>query len=130
MSTNLEIEVKSKLSKEDSKEREQHKYEICKQKGIRLIRIREDNKPAHLDSADSVYYVKKRPNDPEMNLFLITFFTELTEWSHNHYVPYINPNTNKREVGFKLPVDIKNSRIFNVSSSSGCKRSSVTTLIS
>ena len=106
----IEYDGKYSHSKEDSKEREQHKYEICKQKGIRLIRIREDNKPAHLDSADSVYYVKKRPNDPEMNLFLITFFTELTEWSHNHYVPYINPNTNKREVGFKLPVDINIKR--------------------
>lgn len=108
----IEYDGKVFHSSEEAKKREQRKYKICKEKGIKLIRIREDEDftTTFEHPSDEIYYIKKRPNDSEMNNFLIFFFTELTEWSHSHYVFYEDPVTKKRNVFFGLPVDINIKR--------------------
>lgn len=108
------IEYDGKLyhSSKEAKEREYEKYLICQKKKIKLIRIKEDGKPSDIfdNTADEIFYVKKRPSDAEMDNFLMAFFMHLTEWSHNHFAFIINPKTNKREVRYVLPVDINIKR--------------------
>ena len=82
----IEYDGKYSHSSQDAKEREQRKYKICKAKGIRLIRIREGEQGTDdVQAADDVFFVKKRPNDLEMNAFLIFFFTQITVLSNVSY---------------------------------------------
>ena len=57
----------------DQHDRELRKYHACKQLGIKLIRIKESRK-SWTDTADQIFYVKKRMNDEDMSLFLYSFF--------------------------------------------------------
>lgn len=107
----IEYDGKPFHSSEEAKLKEQLKYNICKEKGIKLIRVKEGEFEQFFDSAaDETFYIKKRPNDSEMDYFLISFFSRLTMWSHNHYYFYKNPLTNQTEVTFGLPVDINIKR--------------------
>ena len=109
----IEYDGKPFHSSEEAKKKERHKYEICKRKGIKLIRIKEGempDEPFFIDAADEIYYVKKRPSDDDMDNFLISFFMQLTEWSHNHFAFYIDPKTKKRIPCYSLGVDVNIKR--------------------
>lgn len=96
----------------DVKDREKRKYEICKARGIKLIRIREGNVPENWQAlpADTVYYLEKRTKDDELSNFLIFFFTQLTTFTHSHIIGYIDPDTKEQRTGFGLPVNINIKR--------------------
>lgn len=97
LSIGVEYDGKLYHSSKEAREREKQKYSICKKKDIRLIRIREGDEPKtlFLDSADKIYYIKKRPNDLEMDTFLFSFLNDLTQ---------------KTRKGIALPVDINIKR--------------------
>ena len=109
----IEYDGKPFHSSEEAKKKERHKYEICRRKGIKLIRIKEGKMkdyPLFFDSADEMYYVKKRPSDAEMDNFLISFFMELTKWSHNHIAFYVDPITKNKASYYSLGVDVNIKR--------------------
>lgn len=114
-SWNIGIEYDGKLfhSSKEAKEREERKYNICKRKHIKLIRVKEgefSDDDWFRTFSDETYYIKKRPNDNDMDMFLISFFTQLTEFSHSHFVIITDPKTNKKTPCFQLPVDINIKR--------------------
>ena len=109
----IEYDGKPFHSSEEAKKKERHKYEICKRKGIKLIRIKEGEMPEEpffIESADEVYFVKKRPSDADMDNFLISFFMQLTEWSHNHFAFYVDPITKNKVPCYSLGVDVNIKR--------------------
>lgn len=54
--------------------REIKKYEICKNHGITLIRIKENNKNTWTDVADKIIYIEKRRNFAKLNKLINTLF--------------------------------------------------------
>ena len=57
-----------------------------------------------------MYFVKKRPSDADMDNFLISFFMQLTEWSHNHFAFYVDPITKNKVPCYSLGVDVNIKR--------------------
>ena len=109
----IEYDGKPFHSSEEAKKKEHYKYEICKRKGIKLIRIKEGEMPDvpfFIEAADEVYYIKKRPSDAEMDNFLISFFMELTTWSHDHFAFYVDPVTKNKVPCYSLGVDVNIKR--------------------
>ncbi|MDY5668903.1 MAG: zinc-ribbon domain-containing protein [Bacilli bacterium] len=108
----IEYDGKPYHSSKEAKIREQQKYNICKRKSIRLIRVKEDDQASGIfdDTADEVFYVKKRLNDADMNNFLISFFVDLTKWSHNHFAFYVDPHSKRKIPYYFLGVDINIKR--------------------
>lgn len=86
-SWNIGIEYDGKIfhGTKEAQARDRYKYKICKERGIKLIRVCEGDAPdtLFLDSADKIYYIKKRPSDLEMDAFLYSFLSGLTIWSRN-----------------------------------------------
>ena len=113
-SWNIGIEYDGKLyhSSKEAKERDKNKYQICKRKGIKLIRVCEGDAPDSLfiDSADKIYYIKKRPNDIEMDTFLYSFLSSLTSWSRKTvYLPIdINIKRDRPKI-LEYLIDVENS---------------------
>ena len=58
---------------EEQHEREHRKYTACQKLGIRLIRIKE-GEDTWKDTADEIFYVKKRMKDDDMQAFLCFMF--------------------------------------------------------
>ena len=111
----IEYDGKYSHSSSEAKEREKRKYIICQSKNIKLIRIKEDEREDwYNESADEVYYVKKRPNDMEMNDFLYFFFSRITSWSNTdplflYKLPtIINIKRDRPEI-LEYLIDIENS---------------------
>ena len=79
----------------DQHDRELRKYQACKEFGIKLIRIKE-SQDSWTDTADKIFYVKKRMNDEDMSLFLYSFFSSVfffcahTFKSSNNREKYLN----------------------------------------
>lgn len=98
-------------SSKEAKTREHNKYEICKEKNIRLIRIREGtSKEAFTVDADKVFYIKKRPNNQEMDGFLKVFFEYLIKEDYPKEVLSLNPVVERNGVYYGLRVDINIKR--------------------
>lgn len=109
----IEYDGKEFHSSLEAKEREERKYRICKEKNIKLIRIKEGQFSENdwfKSFADETFYIKKRPSDKDMDMFLISFFSKLTSFSHNHIEYYIDSKANVKIPFFQLPVDINIKR--------------------
>ncbi len=113
-SWNIGIEYDGKIyhSSKEAKERDKNKYQICKRKGIKLIRVCEGDATESLfiDSADKIYYIKKRPSDLEMDTFLYSFLSSLTSWSRRTvYLPIdINIKRDRPKI-LEYLIDVENS---------------------
>lgn len=59
---------------EEQHDREYRKYLLCKKLGIRLVRIKESQNTWN-DTADRIFYVKKRMNDEELQMFIFSMFS-------------------------------------------------------
>ena len=64
--------------------RERKKYLICKQLGIRLVRIK-DSKNTWNDTADDVFYVNQKMKDVELSMFLRSLFGSLFFFSKHSF---------------------------------------------
>ena len=111
--TGIEYDGKPFHSSKEAKEREKYKYLICLKKGIKLIRIREGDEPngsLFLDSADKIYYIKKRLSDMEMNSFLYSFLSSLTsKYRKTVYLPIdINIKRDRPKI-LEYLIDVDNS---------------------
>ena len=93
---------------EEQHNRERRKYQACKQLGIRLVRIKESEKTWN-DTADEIFYVKKRMKDSDLSSFLrfmfgsVFTFSQYTFTAENSKEAYLN-----RHYGF--PTDFNVSR--------------------
>jgi rubrerythrin len=95
---------------DDQHDREYRKYEACKKLGIKLIRIKEAEE-SWTDTADEIYYVKKRMKDQEVSIFLRSFFSSVfffsvhTFTSNDSKEAFLN-----RYYGFPTDFDVSRDR--------------------
>lgn len=95
---------------EEQHDRELRKYLACKQLGIKLVRIKE-TKETWSDTADDIFYIKKRMNDMEIRSFLRFLFRYIFSFSlytfktDNSGDAYLN-----RHYGFPTDFDISRDR--------------------
>ncbi|SDB07616.1 Probable Zinc-ribbon domain-containing protein [Pseudobutyrivibrio sp. YE44] len=61
---------------EEQHDRERRKYAACRELGIRLVRIKE-SEDSWIDTADELFYTKKRMKDEEITAFLSFMFSKL-----------------------------------------------------
>ncbi len=95
---------------EEQHDREYRKYVACKKLGIKLIRIKESEK-TWTDTADEIFYVKKRMNDTDISMFLWSFFSSVFSFS-----AYTFASKDKKEAflnqhyGFPTDFDVSRDR--------------------
>ena len=94
----------------DQHERERKKYLVCKQAGIKLVRIKE-SKDTWNDTADDFFYLSKRMKDSDLaaflrflfgKLFLFSMHTFSTESSKEEYL--------NRHYGFPTDFNVERDR--------------------
>lgn len=95
---------------DDQHERELRKYQICKKLGIKLIRIKESTN-TWADTADDIFYVKKRMKDEELSNFIRTMFSLIFGF-HMHTFPENNKyeQSLNRNYGFPFEFNISKDR--------------------
>lgn len=95
---------------EGQHDRERRKYLACQEMGIRLVRIKE-SKDTWEDTADDIFYIKKRMKDIELSAFLSFLFGSLFSFSmytfntDNSKDAYLNSH-----YGFPTDFDISRDR--------------------
>lgn len=76
--------------------REELKYKICKDNGIRLFRIKEGEFSGFADNADRIWYITKKCSYDELNYRIYDFLKHLTFYSSN--LPSINVERDRIEI--------------------------------
>ena len=95
---------------EEQHKREYKKYLACKQLGIRLVRIKESENTWN-DTADDIFYVRKKQNDRDLQAFLMFMFGSLfvlsahTFTAENSREAFLN-----RYYGFPTDFDVSRDR--------------------
>ncbi len=87
----------------DSISREEKKYGICKQNGIRLYRIKEyrtkeDEISGFANNADYIYYIPIKSNKKSLNIYILEVLKELTFHSYRYKFPPINIEKDKNKI--------------------------------
>lgn len=77
-------------------EREENKYRICRENGIRLFRIREGEHKNFLNSADRVWYVQKKYDDNVLNFYIVELLKQLSFFSLK--LPNVDVERDKNEI--------------------------------
>lgn len=63
--------------------REEKKYRICKENGVRLFRIKEGAFTGFHNNADRIWYIPKQCKNEELTAYIIDFLKKLTFFSDN-----------------------------------------------
>ncbi len=95
---------------EDQHKREFKKYEICKKHGIKLIRVKEAADTWN-DTADDMFFVKKRMKDKEIQMFLWSLFSmAFALKSHTFATQNDEEAFYNRHIGFPTNFDVSKDR--------------------
>ena len=76
--------------------REEKKYDICKNNGIRLFRIKEGDFLDFSNVADRVWYIPKKCNCTLLDFYITEFLKFLTFWSDS--IPSVNVKRDKNKI--------------------------------
>ena len=76
--------------------REEKKYQICKSKQIRLFRIKEGSFSGFSDNADRTWYIPKKCDYSQLELYINDFLKRLTFFSSD--LPDVNISRDKTEI--------------------------------
>lgn len=76
--------------------REETKYRICKENGIKLFRIKEGEFSGFTDNADDIYYIPKKTDTERLNFYIYELIKKLTFYSRK--IPAINIERDKNEI--------------------------------
>lgn len=112
---------------EDQHNRELKKYIKCQQLGIRLIRIKESEDTWN-DTADAIYFIKKRTKDEELSVFLRLLFGNLFVFQmHSFSVNNQDEKVLNRYCGFPTDFNVSRDRskileyLIDIDHSLGCQ---------
>ncbi len=94
----------------DSLFREETKYSICKQNGIRLYRIKEGEFSGFADNADYIHYIPQKTDNENLNLYIIELLKKLTFYSRK--LPPIDIEKDKNKILEYMTVKYENSLEF------------------
>ncbi len=76
--------------------REEKKYAICKEKQIRLFRIKEGTFEGFSDNADRTWYIPKKCDEQLLSFYITDFLKHLTFFSND--LPDVNVTRDKAEI--------------------------------
>lgn len=76
--------------------REEKKYQICKENGIRLFRIKEDAFSGFFDNADKIWYIPKKCSDALLDFHITDMLKHLTFFDPNF--PDVNVARDKAKI--------------------------------
>lgn len=95
---------------EDQHNRERKKYLACKKLGIKLVRIKESENTWD-DTADDIFYIKKRMKDAEFSAFLSLLFSNIfTLSAHTFDCKNSQESFLNRYYGFPTDFDVSRDR--------------------
>lgn len=108
----IEYDGEAFHNSEEQHQREYRKYNVCKELGIKLIRIKEAEN-GWIDTADKVFFVKKRMNDEEITAFLYHFFSSVFAFSKYTFIASENNKDRymNHYYGFPTEFDISKDRL-------------------
>lgn len=76
--------------------REEKKYRICKENGIRLFRIKEGSFNGFADVADRIWYIPSKHDDQVLDIYITEFLKILTFGSSD--IPDVNVERDRSEI--------------------------------
>ena len=76
--------------------REEKKYQICKEKQVRLFRIKEGTFTGFSENADRIWYIPKKCDNAQLDLYIKDFLKLLTFFSTD--LPDVNVARDKTEI--------------------------------
>lgn len=96
--------------KKDLLFREEKKYLACRQKGIRLFRIKEGNFSGFTNVADKIWYIPKKCNYQTLDYYIEDFLKHLTFWGIN--LPDVNVARDKFKILEYRTLKLQDSLLF------------------
>ncbi len=78
-------------------EREKEKYRMCKQNGIRLVRIRESEEINCQGIADQIFHIDKIDKIQNLNNLILFFLQNLEMWSGSYIAYTVDVNVSRDE---------------------------------
>lgn len=80
----------------DSVDREVKKYDVCKENGIRLFRIKEGEFTGFKNSADRTWYIPRKCDSEKLNFYITELLKQLSFFSTN--LPDVNIERDRNEI--------------------------------